>query len=159
MFPRRSLLGRGIKTKRLFTVAAGDFVISRMQAVHGATASITSEYDGYHVSGSYSVLVPREPVAVDPAFLDRLMQLPSSRALVLRSAHGVHIEKMTFDLDRFLTRRVFLPPTVHEQQSIAQLIAVFERDATLVQAELKALSRQRLAVMQRLLTGQREVPS
>src|SRR5690606_11452529 len=53
IFYRDALYGHQIKVKNLNTAKTGDFLFSKMQIVHGASALVTPEFDGAKISGSY----------------------------------------------------------------------------------------------------------
>jgi type I restriction enzyme, S subunit len=59
LFFREALRGEDIKTKVMKTIRTGDFLLSKMQVVHGAWGLVTPEFDGMFVSDSYIALVPR----------------------------------------------------------------------------------------------------
>ncbi|MEZ8321657.1 restriction endonuclease subunit S, partial [Vibrio splendidus] len=50
---REVLNGHKILTKKMNLAKEGDFLISKMQVVHGASGLVTSEFDNCHISGSY----------------------------------------------------------------------------------------------------------
>jgi type I restriction enzyme S subunit len=110
MIFRESLKGSDIKTKTLNTLREGDFVISRMQVVHGATAYVSEEFDGMKASDSYIILVPRDEDRIDTEFFAELSKLPYLYHIAFTSSYGVHIEKMTFNLKWYFESEVQIPP-------------------------------------------------
>ena len=50
LFHRDRLLGKDIKTKNLRPAKCGDFLISKMQIVHGASGLVTEEFDEMKIS-------------------------------------------------------------------------------------------------------------
>lgn len=76
VFFRESLYGHQIKTKNLRTAKEGDFLISKMQIVHGASALTTSEFDGMKISGSYIAVVPKIKDRLDIRFFSWLAKPP-----------------------------------------------------------------------------------
>ncbi len=72
LFHRDSLYGHQIKTKNLRVARTGDFLISKMQVVHGATGLTTPEFDEMKISGSYIALVARDPNVLLIEFFDYL---------------------------------------------------------------------------------------
>jgi len=157
LFHRKSLYGHQILTKNLKTAQTGDFLISKMQVLHGATGLVTPEFDGMKVSGSYISLVPREPVKVSGDFFSYFSQLPSFYHLTFLASFGVHIEKMTFNVKWFMQSKVFIPPTIDEQVAIIELLKSSDRELDLLQSKAEALREQKKGLMQQLLTGKMRV--
>lgn len=154
LFFRESLYGREIKTKVMNTTEKGDFLISKMQVVHGAMAMTTVEFDGGHVSGSYITLVARDPEDFHMPFFDLLSRTDRLYHLAFISSYGVVIEKMTFNLKDFLKKKIIIPPTVEEQKEISAVINAAGEEIVVLNDKLAALKQQKKALMQKLLTGQ-----
>lgn len=154
LFFRGAIQGKAIKTKTLKTVTTDDFLISRMQVVHGAWGRVSADFDGFYVSDSYITLVPKPEVEVDVCFFDYLSQTPYLYRFAHVSSHGVHIEKMTFNLDLFLRNKIVIPPTKTEQQKIANVLGLIDQEISLLRRELETLKQQKQGLMQKLLTGQ-----
>lgn len=157
-FHRETLLGSEILTKKMNVARAGDFLISKMQVVHGAMAMVPQEFDGFHVSDSYLAYTARSQEQLDMRFFDWLSRLPIMYRKAYISSYGVHIEKMTFNDGLFLGEKVTLPPTVEEQRAIVEVLEDADREIALHRAELDALKRQKRGLMQQLLTGKVRVP-
>ncbi|MBZ9734359.1 restriction endonuclease subunit S [Mesorhizobium sp. CA18] len=157
LFLRERLHGREILTKGMKTTKAGDFLISKMQVVHGAMAMTPAKYDGMHISNSYISLIPRNKGQFEMRFFDWLSRMPFMYRLAYLSSYGVHIEKMTFNLDWFLQEKIVVPATAAEQSRIADILdaAQYEVD-TLSAVKAKILDEKR-ALLQQLLTGKRRV--
>jgi type I restriction enzyme S subunit len=151
---RESIYGREIKTKKLNVLKEGDFVISRMQVVHGATALVTEEFDGMHASNSYLILVPRKDAAIDTAFYAWLSTLPHMYHVAFLASYGVHIEKMTFNPKLYFKTKIKVPSTVEEQRAIVDVLDTAEAEIDLLRQERAALAEQKKGLMQRLLTGE-----
>ncbi|MBC8135871.1 MAG: restriction endonuclease subunit S [Fibrella sp.] len=158
LFLRSVTQGKTIKTKQLREVRAGDFLISKMQVVHGAWGTVPAEFDKHHVSGSYICLLAKEPERVYMPFLGYLSSLKTMYSIALQCSHGVHIEKMTFKLSDFLRRKITLPPTLPEQRRIAECLSLLDDEIRLLQKQCEALKRQKQGLMQRLLTGAVRAP-
>jgi type I restriction enzyme S subunit len=153
-FRRKGLKGSQIKTKVMQSVKTGDFVIARMQVIHGAMAMVKPDFDGMNVSDSYTILVPRRVGELHMPFLDYFSQTPSMYYKAWRSSYGVAIEKMTFNLDWFMRESLTIPPTLAEQQQIAAVLATADREIELLEQQLAMLREQKKGLMQKLLTGQ-----
>lgn len=154
LFFRKSLYGKQILTKNLKEARTGDFLISKMQVVHGAAALVSEEFDGMKISGSYAALVSRDEEKLLIKYFDYLSRLPEMYAVALRSSYGVHIEKMTFNLNDYLRHKIRIPSTRSEQQKIVDILSLAEKDVDGTRQQLTLLQKQKKGLMQRLLTGQ-----
>jgi type I restriction enzyme, S subunit len=153
LFFREALQGKDIKTKVMKTIRAGDFILSKMQVVHGAWGLVTPEFDRMFVSDSYISLVPKHGSALKIEFLNYLSQMRFMRHLAYICSHGVHIEKMTFNLDDFLHEKITIPPTIEEQTKIVGVLSACDDEIKLLEKQLEALREQKRGLMQKLLTG------
>ena len=156
LFHRDRLLGKDIKTKNLRPVKFGDFLISKMQIVHGASGLVTEEFDGMKISGSYIALVAKSREKVDMNFINWYSQTPYFYHQTYVSSYGVHIEKMTFDLESFMSMNIMLPP-LPEQKAIAEVLTAADNEIATHRKKLDALRLQKRGLMQQLLTGKTRV--
>jgi type I restriction enzyme S subunit len=154
LFLREQKSGREIKTKNMNVALEGDFLISKMQIVHGASGLTNQEFDGMHISGSYISLVSRDSKIFDIRFFDLLSRTPFFYKLTFLSSCGVHVEKMTFDLSDFLKHNILIPTLLKEQKKIVELFNVVETEIKLEEKKLGSLKQQKKGLMQLLLTGQ-----
>lgn len=152
LFHRSSLYGKEILTKNLRTAKMGDFLISKMQIVHGASGLTTKAFDGMKISGSYIAIVSKDPQLLDIEFLNWLSKMPLFSHHAYISSHGVHIEKMTFHFKTFLKKTVHLP-SLEKQKASVQILNTSATEIGLLQDKLGALEAQKKGLMQRLLTG------
>jgi type I restriction enzyme S subunit len=74
IFFRDELYGHQIKVKDLRSVEEGDFLFSKMQIVHGASALVTKDYVGAKVSGSYISVVVKDGKLLNIDFLNYFSQ-------------------------------------------------------------------------------------
>jgi type I restriction enzyme S subunit len=74
-----------------------------------------------------------------------------------RSSYGVHIEKMTFNLDLFLTEKISFPSNIAEQRKIATVLSAADREIDQLIQKLDAYKQQKKGLMQQLLTGKKRV--
>ena len=156
LFHRNRLLGKDIKTKNLRPAKFGDFLISKMQIVHGASGLVTEEFDGMKISGSYIALVAKSREKVDMNFINWYSQTPYFYHQTYVSSYGVHIEKMTFDLESFMSMNIMLPP-LPEQKAIAEVLTSADNEIVTHRKKLDALRLQKRGLMQQLLTGKTRV--
>ena len=154
LFFRESLYGRDIATKNLRPVKTGDFLISKMQIVHGASGLVTDEFDDAKISGSYISLVSKDSNILDIRYYNFWSQMPIFYHQTFVSSFGVHIEKMTFDLDTFMSFGMPLPP-IEEQHAIVSLIESVNKEIKLANEKLTNYQSQKRGLMQQLLTGKK----
>jgi type I restriction enzyme S subunit len=126
IFYREALYGHQILVKTLRTANEGDFLFSKMQILHGASALVTKEFDGAKISGSYIAVVPKEKKQLNMEFFQWYSQTPYFYHQTYISSYGVHIEKMTFDFDTFLQLEMKLP-SIEEQTAIAQVLQAADK--------------------------------
>jgi type I restriction enzyme S subunit len=152
IFYREALYGHQILVKTLRTANEGDFLFSKMQILHGASALVTKEFDGAKISGSYIAVVPKDKKQLNMEFFQWYSQTPYFYHQTYISSYGVHIEKMTFDFDAFLQLEMKLPP-IEEQTAIAQVLQAADKEISLLKAKAEKLREQKKGLMQQLLTG------
>jgi type I restriction enzyme S subunit len=152
IFYREALYGHQILVKTLRTANEGDFLFSKMQILHGASALVTKEFDGAKISGSYIAVVPKEKRQLNMEFFQWYSQTPYFYHQTYISSYGVHIEKMTFDFDTFLQLEMKLP-CIEEQTAIAQVLQAADKEISLHKAKAEKLREQKKGLMQQLLTG------
>jgi len=107
--------GSDILVKSQFKIKAGDYLISKRQVVHGANGVVPAVLDDAIVSNEYLVFQESELLNMD--FLAILSKLPFMYEAFFLSSNGVHIEKLLFDFEDWLTRTVCIP-TKDEQKAI-----------------------------------------
>ena len=157
VFHREDLYGHQILTKTLKHAHAGDFLISKMQVVHGAMALVTQEFDGMQISGSYISLVSRDHNKLDIRFFDWLSRTQDMYRRAYQCSYGVHIEKMTFNFGLFLKEMVPMPSSVDEQIMIADALDTAQAEEHWFEVEAERLRTEKKSLMQQLLTGKRRV--
>ncbi|MFM5245074.1 MULTISPECIES: restriction endonuclease subunit S [Aeromonas] len=154
---REILKGSEILTKKMNTALAGDFLISKMQVVHGATGLVTEEFNKCHISDSYIALRPKDDEKIDIAFFSWFSKQKIMYHKAFLCSYGVHIEKMTFNFNMFVKEKVVIPATLEEQQKIAAVLSTTDQEISALQQKLDALKQEKKALMQQLLTGKRRV--
>lgn len=156
VFHRESLYGHEIKTKTLRPALEGDFLISKMQIVHGASGVVPKQLSGMKISGSYIALIAKDPKELNINYFNLWSQMPLFYHQTFVSSYGVHIEKMTFDLDAFMSLSMNLPP-IEEQNRIVEVISTATNEIELAKEKLERLRRQKRGLMQQLLTGKKRI--
>ncbi|MEQ9378778.1 MAG: restriction endonuclease subunit S [Imperialibacter sp.] len=156
IFFREALYGHQIKVKGLRTTEVGDFLFSKMQIVHGASALVTKEFEEAMISGSYIATIAKDPKLLNMEFFNWYSKLPYFYHQTLISSYGVHIEKMTFDFDTFLQLEMMLP-SHQEQTAITQVLQAADQEIQLLRAKVEKLREQKKWMMQQLLTGKKRL--
>jgi type I restriction enzyme S subunit len=156
IFQRESLNGHQIKVKDLRNAEIGDFLFSKMQIVHGASALVTSEFAGSKISGSYIAVVAKEPNLLSMEYFNWYSMLPFFYHQTYISSYGVHIEKMTFDFESFLSLEIKLPD-INEQAAIAKLLYNADLELSLLNTDIEQIKKQKRGLMQQLLTGKKRL--
>ena len=111
-----------------------------MQVVHGACGMAPLDFGDRCISASYASLLPTEPQRIDIGYLDAYATTKQSYDAFFRASHGVHIEKMTFNLEEWLNGKIELPP-LPEQKKIAEILSGIDNGI----AALKQSKRIRMA--------------
>ncbi len=156
IFLREALYGHQIKVKDLRTANAGDFLFSKMQILHGASALVTKRFDGAKISGSYIAVVAKDSKILDMEYFNWFSQLKYFYHQTYISSYGVHIEKMTFDFEAFLSLGMKLP-SVDEQTAITNILQTADDELNLLRKKLDGLKEQKKGLMQVLLTGKKRL--
>jgi type I restriction enzyme S subunit len=149
--------GHEILTKDMYTVRAGDFLISKRQVVHGAWAMVTPEFDGGHVSKEYACLRAK-PGKLWMPYFDWLSRTERLQHEAFICSYGVDIEKMVLNVDWLLQTPLLLPRSIETQKAMAAGLDCLQREVQLLQAQMEALNKQKRGLMQKLLTGEWRVP-
>jgi type I restriction enzyme S subunit len=157
-FGRERKRGRDILTKTLKVTHTGDFVLARMQVLHGAMTVTPPDFDGAHVSDSYMTFVPKDSTRLHMPYFGYLSSTRLMYHKALISSVGVAIEKMSFNPRWWLAERVHIPASLDEQKKIAGVLQACDRELELLRNLLDALKEQKKGLMQKLLTGQVRVP-
>ncbi|AYN04789.1 restriction endonuclease subunit S [Flavobacterium sp. 140616W15] len=152
VFARQRLFGHQIEVKQLVKVKENDFLISKMQIVHGASSIVRKEFEDYYVSGSYVILNIKDEKVLTPFYLDYVSKQKSFYHQTYIASYGVHIEKMTFDFKSFLKMKITLPSLL-EQEKITKIIDIAQKEIQIEKQKLADLQKQKKGLMQQLLTG------
>lgn len=156
IFEREPLYGKQILVKDLRIAKKGDFLFSKMQIVHGASALVTKEFDGTHISGSYIATVAVDPDVLSIDYFNWYSKLPYFYHQTYISSYGVHIEKMTFDWESFIGLGLRLP-SLEEQNAISRVLQSADKEIELLNKKLDQLKEQKKGLMQILLTGKKRL--
>lgn len=151
---RAILRGAEVKTTSQFYVHANDFLISKRQIVHGACGIVPEKLHGAVVSNEYAVL--NSDGEIDLRFLRYLSESRYFQQTCFHSSIGVHVEKMIFKTERWLSWP-FNIPSLTRQQRIVEILDAAGLEVASIASQLDALKREKAALMAQLLTGKRRV--
>lgn len=147
---RSNLLGSEIKTPSQFLVEAGDFLISKRQIVHGACCIVPIDLDGSVVSNEYTVIGTTGGIDLD--FLRYLSESMYFQQTCFHSSIGVHVEKMIFNVDRWLNWYFNVPP-LPEQKKIIGILTSYDQSISTLDKMINNSKSHKIALMQQLITG------
>jgi len=152
LFHREKKIGKEILTKTLNKSVPGAFVISKMQVVHGACAYVPESFSNTFLSSSYIQFQAKSPTKIDTKYLNFYSYSHESYIAFLKSSHGVHIEKMTFDLQDWLKQKINLPP-LKEQKKIVSILNSVDEVIEITQKKIDKLQDLKKATLNQLLTN------
>ncbi len=147
---RSCLLGREIKTPSQFLIEAGDFLISKRQIVHGACGIVPVNLAGSVVSNEYAVIGTKG--GIDLIFLQYLSESMYFQQTCFHSSIGVHVEKMIFNVDRWLNWHFNIPP-LPEQKEIVDILSSWNEAIKVVSKLIISSKDQKKSLMHVLMSG------
>ncbi len=120
-FLRETVTGAQTSAAKLFRVAKGDFIYSRLFAWRGAFGVIEQELDGCHVSGEFPTFRSKDG-AIDVHFLRYWFRLRSTLDRVEEDCTGsTPLTRNRFKENFFLDLEIPLPPPEEQRQIVAQI--------------------------------------
>lgn len=137
--------GADIAARQQIEVRAGQFIMSRIDARHGAFGLVPPELDGAVVSGDFPCFDVMEHRML-PGFMDWLSKSVPFIELCRGASEG-STNRVRLKEERLLASRILLPPLDEQRRIVAQLDAVAARLATRAaaaerqEAELAAMLR------------------
>ncbi len=120
-FLRETVTGTQTSAVKLFRVAKGDFIYSRLFACRGAFGVIGEELDGCYVSGEFPSYTPVTD-RLDVAFLRYWFRLPGTIARVDEDCTGsTPLTRNRFKEQYFLKLEIPLPPLAEQRRVVARI--------------------------------------
>lgn len=120
-FLRETVLGTQTSATKLFRVAKGDFIYSRLFACRGAFGVIRDELDGCYVSGEFPAFIPVKG-KVDVEFLRLWFRLPSVITMVDKDCTGsTPLTRNRFKENFFIALKIPLPPLDEQRRIVARI--------------------------------------
>lgn len=120
-FLRETVTGSQTAALKLFRVANGDFIYSRLFACRGALGVIGRELDGCYVSGEFPLFAP-VPGRLDVQFLHYWFRLPAVSARVDADCSGsTPLTRNRFNERFFVALEIPLPPISQQRRIVARI--------------------------------------
>ncbi len=154
-FLRETVTGGQTSAPRLFCVAKGDFIYSRLFACRGAFGVIGSELDGCYVSGEFPTFRP-VPGKVDIEFLRYWFHLPSVIATVDADCTGsTPLTRNRFKEQFFHALEIPLPPIAEQRRIVARIneLAAHIQEVRAIGADIENDLRALIAAAYRVITN------
>lgn len=120
-FLRETVTGTQTSAAKLFRVAEGDFIYSRLFAWRGAFGVIEQQFDGCYVSSEFPKFLPKD-AAIDVQFLRHWFRLRSTLGKVEEDCTGsTPLTRNRFKENFFLELQVPLPPFEEQRRIVARI--------------------------------------
>ncbi len=146
---RNTLQGKEIETKNLFSVESGDFIIAKMQIIHGACGLVPPSLAHAKISGSYLRFKSKE--ILDLEYFNHFSKTPLFYQHTLISSVGSNLEKMNFNKKHWLNHFFPLPP-LKQQQKISLILLNIDSIIQQIQHVVDQTQKLKKGLMQELLT-------
>jgi type I restriction enzyme, S subunit len=116
---RRQVQGVEIAADRRYQAKSGQFIISRIDARHGASGLIPDELDGAVVTNDFP-LFDLAKERLDAAFLSWMSKTASFVELCKRASEGT-TNRVRLSEDRFKALNILLPPLSEQRRIVARI--------------------------------------
>lgn len=116
---RNELTGAEIAASKRLKVKAGEFIVSRIDARHGAFGLIPDFLDGAIVTNDFPVFIPKENCIL-PKYLDWISKTRSFIDLCVAASEGT-TNRVRLKEDRFLSMQIPLPPLDEQRRIVARI--------------------------------------
>ncbi|MEI7074450.1 restriction endonuclease subunit S [Pectobacterium versatile] len=139
-----------------YSLKIGDVIITKDSETPGdiAVSALVSEELNGVVCGYHLAIVRPNKSAVSGAFLNYLFSMPKTRYYFFTLATGATRFGLSIGA---INKAQFSLPTVAEQQKIANLLSISDKEIKALKQKLHYLKQEKKALMQQLLTGKRRV--
>ncbi|WP_130732837.1 restriction endonuclease subunit S [Komagataeibacter xylinus] len=116
---RRQVKGVEIAADRRYRAKSGQFIISRIDARHGASGLIPDDLDGAIVTNDFPLFDAAKD-RLDPAFLGWMSKTASFVDLCKRASEGT-TNRVRLSEDRFKALNILLPPVNEQRRIVARI--------------------------------------
>ncbi len=145
--------GSEVLVKTQFLICEGDFLISKRQIVHGASATVPKTLDGSIVSNEYLVLNGTDKLNIK--FLSLISELPLMYNHYYLSSYGVDKEKLVFNVNDWKKRKVKIP-SIQEQNQIVLFVHSLKEIIQRSEQELDLLKQTKQGFLQKMFPKEGE---
>jgi type I restriction enzyme, S subunit len=146
---RETLRGKDILTKKLYSVNAGDFIMSKMQIIHGSCDLVPKYLEDGKISGSYLRFKAKKGLNLE--YLNWFSQTPFFAQQTFVSSVGSNLEKMNFNKEHWLRLSIPLPP-IEEQNKIVKILNHVLDIINLTQQRITQTNKSKKGLRKKLLT-------
>lgn len=146
---RETLQGKDIKTKSLFSVEEGDFIIAKMQIIHGACGLVPKNLVDAKISGSYLRFKTKSLLSSE--YLNWFSHTQFFKKQTFISSVGTNIEKMNFDKNHWLEQKMLVPP-LEEQERMNSIFSTVDKNISKTQSLITYDQELKIGITQKLLT-------
>lgn len=146
---REILKGSEILTKNLFSVEKGDFIIAKMQIIHGSCGLVPASLVDAKISGSYIRFKSKK--ALNLEYLNWFSHTPLFYQQTFISSVGSNLEKMNFNKKHWLNHLTPVPP-IDEQHKITSILFIVDSLIRQTQKIIEQSQKLKKGLMQKLLT-------
>ena len=129
-------------------ICKGDIGYNTMRMWQGVSA--LSEYEGI-VSPAYTILIPSSEISAK--YFSYLFKMHAVIFLFYRFSQGIVDDTRSLKYHEFSKLHLNVPKDKKEQEAIAEILAVADREIEILQKELEQEKQKKKALMQLLLTG------
>lgn len=129
-------------------ICKGDIGYNTMRMWQGVSA--LSEYEGI-VSPAYTILIPSTEISAK--YFSYLFKMHAVIFLFYRFSQGIVDDTRSLKYYEFAKLHLIVPKDKREQKSIAEILAVADREIEILQKEIEQEKLKKKALMQLLLTG------
>jgi len=143
--------GSEIKTKTMYKIQEGDFIISKIDARNGAYGFVPQELDGAVVSGDFPIWRLKELDYVDKDFVDLYLSQPMIWELIRNFVTGSTNRKRVSPEEFMYLVRIPLPP-LEEQRKIVYVLKTVQRAIEQQEKIIRTTKELKRALMKRLFT-------
>ncbi len=119
---RNTVSGREIGGDTRFVVRRNQFIMSRIDARHGAFGLVPEELDGAVVSNDFPAYIINEDLAI-PSFLDWMSKTHGFVQACKAASEGT-TNRVRLKEQQFLSKKVLLPPLTEQRELVSRLDAV-----------------------------------
>ncbi|MGQ3302553.1 restriction endonuclease subunit S [Reyranella sp.] len=156
LFDKEPVLGSTLGDKRVFWVEPNCFMVNIVFAWERAIAKTTDADVGKIASHRFPMYRPIEGKS-DLDFISYFFKTEYGRELLSLASPGGAGRNKTLGQNEFLRLRVKLPP-YEDQRKIGAILSTWDRAIETVEALIANARKQKAALMQALLAGERHLP-